>query len=129
MGSIGKEEQEMSEYIYGEESRYPPPRQECIEAGFDYPHEGPDHIVLAGEYSCPSCQPRIAQKRMLTANIAIADEMRRANDLKEREITAKEQGYWQEPEVRWVRPKYTPPPRQIEPPKPKRKGAISVDTE
>jgi hypothetical protein len=115
----------MSEYIYGEESRYPPPRQECIEAGFDYPHEGPDHIVLAGEYSCPSCQPRIAQKRMLAANIAIADEMRRANDLEERKITAKEQGYWQEPEVRVVRP-YVPSAR-VEQPKQLSKGGMNIE--
>ena len=114
----------MSEYIYGEESRYPPPRQECIEAGFDYPHEGPDHIVLAGEYSCPSCQPRIAQKRMLTANIAIADEMRRANDLKEEELRGTARNNWQEPEV--PLPRQYPTPTQPEKLNFTRKGGISV---
>ena len=80
---------------------------------YDFPH---------APVWCPECHARESQS-------IIAREMRRANDLKEREITAKEKGFLQEPEVRWVRPKYTPPPRQIEPPKPKRKGAISVDTE
>ena len=51
-------------------------------------------------------------------------EMRRANDLKEREITAKEKGYWQEPEV--PLPRQYPTPTQPEKLNFTRKGGISV---
>jgi hypothetical protein len=76
---------------------------------YDFPH---------APVWCPECHARESQS-------IIAREMRRANDLKEREVIAKEQGYWQEPEVRVVR-QYTPPAR-VEQPKPQSKGGMNIE--
>lgn len=115
----------MNGYVYSEENRHPPPRQECIDAGFDYPHEGPEYVVLAGEHSCPPCRQRLSQKLMLIEMRRTNDEIRRTNDLKQQELNAKIDGYWQEPEVRVVR-QYIPPQR-AEPQKSKPKGGIQIE--
>ena len=69
---------------------------------YDFPH---------APVWCPECHARESQS-------IIAREMRRANDLKEREVLAKEKGYWQE-EPPPPRPTiYRPPIPAPEKPKP-----------
>ena len=114
----------MNDYVYVKESRYPPPRQGCIDAGFDYIHEGPDYTILAGEYHCPDCRQRLPAKRKLIQDAALLDELRRANDLKEHRNQLQEQGLWREPEVQVVR-QYTPYRPQT-PQQPKSKGGIPL---
>ena len=103
----------MNDYVYVKESRYPPPRQGCIDAGFDYIHEGPDYTILAGEYHCPDCRQRLPAKRKLIQDAALLDELRRANDLKEHRNQLQEQGLWSEPPPVQVVRQYTPPPAPI----------------
>ena len=74
---------------------------------YDFPH---------APVWCPECHARESQS-------IIAREMRRATALKEREVIAKEQGYWQEPEIKVVRP-YVPSVR-VEPPKQLSKGGMN----
>jgi hypothetical protein len=68
---------------------------------------------------CPDCYAQESQS-------IIAREMRRANDLKQKELELRERGYWQEPEARVVRP-YTPPAR-VEPQGPQpRRGGMNIE--
>ena len=79
---------------------------------FDFPH---------APVWCPECYAEATQT-------IIAREATRANDLKEQEIKARIDGYWQEPEVQVVR-QYTPP-RQQPPPAPintSQLGGISIE--
>ena len=76
---------------------------------YDFPH---------APVWCPECYARESQS-------VIAQEMKRANDLKEREVLAKEQGFWQEPEIKVVRP-YVPPTR-VEPRKQLSKGGMNIE--
>jgi hypothetical protein len=76
---------------------------------YDFPH---------APVWCPECYAQETQSH-------IAREMRRANDLKEQEISAKIGGYWQEPEVKVIR-QYMAPQR-VEPQKSKSKGGIQIE--
>jgi hypothetical protein len=73
----------------------------------DFPH-APIH--------CDDCWEQEVQAKILT-------ELRRGNDLKERELELREVGEWVEPRPR-PRPTYVlpPPPQQ-----PKRQGGINID--
>ena len=64
---------------------------------FDFPH---------APVWCPECYAKESQT-------IIAREAIRANDLKEREVLAKEQGLWREPPPVQVVRQYTPPPAPI----------------
>ena len=71
-----------------EVSRHKMPRPDCVEAGWDFPHESPiPTITLAGEHDCPSCQTRIIDKQRLIVQM-------KANELKDRELTLREAGAW-----------------------------------
>ena len=76
---------------------------------FDFPH---------APVWCPECYAQESQS-------IIAQEMRRANDLKEKELELREQGYWQEPEIKVVRP-YVPSAR-VEQPKQLSKGGMNIE--
>ena len=83
--------------------RHRPPRQDCIEAGFDYPHEGWGLITLAGEWSCPACEPRAREKnrintqeKLLQTQGDLLIEQRKSNNLKEQEILMRENGEWKQ---------------------------------
>ena len=102
-----------------ESSRHRPPRQECIDAGWDFSHEasGGDEILM-GETRCPACRPRVIEKEKMRLQIALLEEQRRANDLKERELEILNTREYPE-----SRPRYTPPP-----PVPKlQKGGINIE--
>ena len=75
---------------------------------FDFPH---------APVWCPECYAKESQA-------IIAREAIRANDLKEQEIKARIDGYWQEPEVQVVR-QYTPYRPQV-PQKQKPKGGMKI---
>ena len=106
-----------------ETSRHKPPRQECIDAGWDFPHEGDGLQVLAGEWDCPPCRLRAMEKRLTHIQIDLLKEQRRANDLKERELQLREVGEWVEPKPAF-QPRYN-----ILPPKPTGigKGGVRID--
>ena len=101
-----------------EVSRHKPPRQECIDAGWDFPHEGPGLVILAGESDCPVCAPRAMQKMRMRLDMELLDEQKRTNSLKDKEMVLAEEG------VRWVEPKPRPAPVNVLPPsvKPDTKG-------
>ena len=102
------------------EQRHPNPRADCIEVGWDYPHEAKGWNILAGEWDCPACRPRASEKLRLIIQQDMLEEQRRANDLRERELSLREQGDWagRNPEPR---PAYVSPPR-IMPPSVHRRG-------
>lgn len=97
----------MSEF---EVSRHKQPRPDCIDAGWDFPHEGPGLVILVGEYECPACEPRLIQKQSLIMQQELLLEQKTANELKERELYLREAGDWVESTPR-VRPTYVLPPR------------------
>ena len=105
-----------------ETSRHKPPRQECIDAGWDFPHEGDGIDVLVGELGCPSCRPKVKEKVNLNIQQEILAEMRRANDLKDQELFMRQEGEWVEPK-RTYRPAYIMPPK----PTSTGKGGINID--
>ena len=76
---------------------------------YDFPH---------APVWCPECYARESQS-------VIAREMRRANDLKEKEIQLRGDGFWQEPEIQVVR-QYAPSAR-VEPPKLQSRGGMNIE--
>ena len=99
-----------------ETSRHKRPRQECIDAGWDFPHEGDGVDVLVGELGCPSCKPRVKEKVNLNIQQEMLVEIRRSNDLKEKELFIRQEGEWVEAKAR-PRPKYLlppPPPQKLQ---------------
>ncbi len=105
-----------------ETSRHKPPRQECIDAGWDFPHEGDGIDVLVGELGCPSCRPKVKEKVNLSIQQEMLVEIRRSNDLKEKELFIRQEGEWVEPK-RTYRPTYIMPPK----PTSTGKGGINID--
>ena len=108
-----------------EVSRHKPPRQECIDAGWDFPHEGPGLVILAGESDCPVCAPKAMQKMRMRLDMELLDEQKRTNSLKDKEMVLAEEG------VRWVEPRQQPRPTYIVPPatpnKPKARGGMNIE--
>ena len=99
---------ESDESLEGEEvmeehqevSRHKPPRQDCVDAGFDYPHEGWGLVILAGEWHCPACEPRAREKDRINIQNQMLVEQRRANDLKAYELTIGQPGEREEEQFR-----------------------------
>ena len=108
-----------------EVSRHKPPRQDCMDAGYDYPHEGWGLVILAGEWHCPACTPRAWQKWDRGLEIEKIVEQKRFNDQKEIEILRRQQGEWEDdnPKPRTMTKIVLPePPKQ-----PSTRGGIKVD--
>ena len=108
-----------------EVSRHKPPRQDCVEAGFDYPQEGWGLVILAGEWSCPACEPRAKEKDLINLQDQMLVEQRRANDLKQEELYQREKAYWVDaPLPKPAYRQYTLPDKQ---PQQTGKGGMKVE--
>ena len=106
-----------------ETSRHKRPRQECIDAGWDFPHEGDGVDVLVGELGCPSCRPRVKEKVNLNIQQEMLVAIRRANDLEERELLERLEPDRIEPKRIYRQPYIIPPTK----PTSTGKGGISLD--
>ena len=93
--------------------RHKPPRHDCIEAGFDYPHEGKGLSILAGEWHCPACESRALKKLELQLEIDKLEKQQRNNELKQEELYQKERAGWVDaPLPKPVYRQYTLPEKQ-----------------
>lgn len=76
-------------------SRHKLPRPDCIEAGWDFPHEGRGLAILVGESDgCPACAPRALLKHKLIMEQEVLQQQIVANELKEQELYLRETGRW-----------------------------------
>jgi hypothetical protein len=108
-----------------EVSRHKPPRHDCIEAGFDYPHEGKGLSILAGEWHCPACESRALKKLELQLEIDKLEGQLRNNELKEEELYQRENAGWVEaPLPRPPQRQYHFPPQQTQQ---AGKGGVRID--
>jgi len=90
--------------------RHKLPRPDCIEAGYDYPHEGWGLTILVSERDCPACAPRALLKHKLIMEQEVLHQQIVANELKEQELLLRETGRYS-----YSAPRKTyvmPPPEQ-----------------